>query len=66
MGALEVQNHPQEPQEQVQDILELMLHLFSSKSDHRSPSYGHLKVYGSPLGSIGTSYRLYKDLIRSL
>ena len=46
MGVLEVQNHPQEPQEQVQDILELIPDLFSSKSDHRSPSYGHLKVFG--------------------
>ena len=46
LGVLEVQNHPQEPQEQVQDILELIPDRFSSQSDHRSPSYGHLKVYG--------------------
>ena len=50
----------------MQDILELIPDLFSSKSDHRSPSYSHLKARPAPWGSIGTSYKLFKDLVRSL
>ena len=69
---LDPQNHPQDPQEQVQDILELMPHLFSSKSVVMVPISGQKNAGGGEggvwggfggLGGLGVDFEVGRSVV---